>query len=87
MTLCSMIYTIITTWNIVSKQAAAPLTYTLIRKKMKNIRIRVTGASKVIVSAPHHTSEKQINRFVGDNEIFIFSKLKKPTINAVSIIR
>lgn len=50
--------------------------YTLERRKMKNIRIRITGASKVVVSAPSHTPEHRIHQFVHENEEFILRKLK-----------
>ncbi|MGI5849018.1 MAG: M48 family metallopeptidase [Christensenellales bacterium] len=50
--------------------------YTLIRKKMKSIRIRVTGASKVVVSAPYHTAQSRIDQFVQNNNTFILSHLE-----------
>lgn len=49
--------------------------YTLTRRKMKNIRIRVTPASKVEVSAPHHTPDENIRAFVFQNAAFIRDKL------------
>lgn len=41
--------------------------YTLARKKMKNIRIRVTGEGLVVVSAPVHVAQGRIDRFVSMN--------------------
>jgi len=39
--------------------------YTLTRKRMKNMRIRVTAPhGEVLVSAPHHVSKKAIDQFV-----------------------
>ncbi len=58
------------------KTSGGSIEYTLERRKMKNIRIRVTGASKVIVSAPFHTPESRIHQFVSQNEDFIQKKLK-----------
>ena len=52
------------------------IAYTLARKKMKNIRIHVTGASEVVVSAPLHAPIRQIEKVVRDNEGFIRSKLR-----------
>ena len=49
--------------------------YTLTRKNMKNIRIRVNGASKVIVSAPRHAPHSRIAQVVRSNAAFIHSKL------------
>ena len=51
--------------------------FMLVRKKMKNVRIRITGASKVIVSAPFYTSEQRIKQFVAENAAFINDKLKE----------
>ncbi len=51
--------------------------YSLIRKKMKNIRIRITGASEVIVSAPQVCPEKRIKDFVAENHKMIISNLEK----------
>ncbi|MDD5016508.1 MAG: SprT family zinc-dependent metalloprotease [Eubacteriales bacterium] len=59
------------------KTGSGIINCTLVRKNMKNIRIRVTGASKVVVSAPHHSPESRIRQFIGDNEKFILSKLKE----------
>ena len=50
--------------------------YSLKRKSVKNIRIRVTGASQVIVSAPHQSSAERIAQFVGSNDKFIMAKLR-----------
>lgn len=51
--------------------------YIIVRKKMKNIRIRITAGSKVVVSAPAHTGEKRIDDFVVQNALFIVDKLKE----------
>lgn len=58
---------------------SAWLDYTLIRKNIKSIRIRVTGASEIIVSAPRHTAQSRIDGFIGENIDKIYSNLK--TIN------
>lgn len=52
------------------------LDYTLIRKNVKNIRIRVTGASEVIVSAPRRTVQSRIDGFIRENIDKICSNLK-----------
>ena len=57
----------------------ANIDYTLLRKKMKNIRIRVTGAGVVVVSAPHHTPQNRIHRLVYDNRATIVSQLERIT--------
>ena len=49
--------------------------YTLARKRMKNIRIRVTGEGRVEVSAPHHVSAARIDAFVRAHETFIAQRL------------
>lgn len=51
------------------------LDYTLVRKSMKNIRIRVTGASEVVVSAPRHTAQSRIDGFISENIDKIHSNL------------
>ena len=51
--------------------------YTLKHKAMKTMRIRITGASEVIVSAPHHATTGRIAQFVRDNENFILTKLRE----------
>lgn len=52
------------------------VTYMLTRKKMKNIRIRVTGDSRVMVSAPRHVPEARIHAFVVSHEAFIKKRLE-----------
>ncbi len=52
------------------------ITYTLNRKKMKNIRIRVTGDAQVMVSAPRHVPEARIHAFVISHETFIRERLQ-----------
>jgi len=49
----------------------------LSRRKMKNIRIRVTAAGKVAVSAPHHTPEESVRAFVLQNAAFIQKRLEE----------
>lgn len=44
---------------------------------MKNIRIRITGSSKVVVSAPYRTSEHRIHSFVESHQNFILAKLEE----------
>ena len=51
------------------------IAYTLTRRKMKNIRIRVTGAGSVQVSAPHTEAAGRISAFVQENAKFILQKL------------
>jgi hypothetical protein len=56
---------------------SAWLDYILIRKNTKNIRIRVTGASEVIVSAPRRTAQSTIDGFIRENIDRINSNLEK----------
>jgi Predicted metal-dependent hydrolase len=49
--------------------------YTLVRKKMKNIRIRVTGEKRVLVSAPHFVPAARVAAFVQAHEAFIRQRL------------
>ena len=49
------------------KSTAGYLNYTILRKKVRNIRIRVTGASEVLVSAPLFVPEVRIVQFVESN--------------------
>jgi len=58
------------------KTSGGSIEYTLERRKMKNIRIRVTGDCRVVVSAPADTPDSRIHKFVGDNEKFILKRLK-----------
>ena len=51
------------------------VTYTLTRKSMKNIRIRVTGDAHVMVSAPRHVPAARIHAFVVQHEAFIEKRL------------
>lgn len=51
------------------------LSFKLVRKKMKHIRIRVTGAQQVLVSAPHRCAEGIITEFVKNSETFIRKQL------------
>lgn len=44
---------------------------------MKNIRIRVTSASKVVVSAPFHISERRVHTFVDAHQNFVLKKLEE----------
>ncbi len=55
--------------------AGGVLAYKLIRRKMKHIRIRITGERCVVVSAPHRCAEHLIRAFVLDNETFIRRQL------------
>lgn len=52
------------------------LKFTLLRKDIANIRIRVTGASEVVVSAPRRTPESRILKFVVENVGKILSNLE-----------
>lgn len=56
---------------------SAWLDYTLIRKNIKSIRIRVTGASEVIVSAPRRTAQSRIDGFISENIHKIYDNLEK----------
>lgn len=56
--------------------SSAWLDYTLIRKNIRNIRIRVTGASEVVVSAPRRTAQSRIDGFISENIDKICSNLK-----------
>ncbi len=49
--------------------------YTVQRKKMKNMRIRVTGDLRVSVSAPYRLAESRIQAFVEQNEPYIKERL------------
>jgi len=49
--------------------------FTIRRKNMKNMRIRVSGDKRVCVSAPHHLPENRIIAFVAQNERFIKERL------------
>jgi hypothetical protein len=51
------------------------LAFELVHRKMKHIRIRVTGGKRVVVSAPYRCGERVIHAFVRDNETFIRSRL------------
>ncbi len=46
------------------------------RKKMKNMRIRVTGDKRVCVSAPHYLPENRIIAFVAQHEGYIKERLE-----------
>ena len=59
------------------KTAGGTLDYMLVRRKMKHIRIRVTGEQRVVVSAPHRCAERVIHAFVMDNEAFIRRQLSE----------
>jgi predicted metal-dependent hydrolase len=51
--------------------------YIILRKRIKSMRIRVTGASEVIVSAPLYIPEGRIVKFVEDNKLEISDRLKR----------
>lgn len=51
------------------------LTYTILRKNVRNIRIRVTGACEIVVSAPLYVPEERIVRFVESNRAIIKDSL------------
>lgn len=60
------------------KASSGCIDYTLVRKKnMKNIRIRVTGHSKLVVSAPYHSPQSRIHQFILDNAEFIVARQKQ----------
>jgi len=52
------------------------LEFDIQRKKMKNMRIRVTGDKRVSVSAPHHLRENRIIAFVAQHEGDIRERLE-----------
>jgi predicted metal-dependent hydrolase len=49
--------------------------YTLTRRKMKNVRLRVTADGRVTVSAPRSVSVARIDAFVREHEAFIRKRL------------
>ena len=51
------------------------LQFKLVRRKMKHIRIRVTGARQVAVSAPHRCALGVVTEFVKKSEPFIRKQL------------
>ena len=53
------------------------ISITLTRKRMKNIRIRVTGEKRVCVSAPHFVTAARIDAFVQEHEAFIRKQLEE----------
>lgn len=53
----------------------AGFSVTLTRKKMKNIRIRVTGDRRVLVSAPYFVPAPRVEAFVEQHEAFIKKQL------------
>lgn len=57
--------------------AEGALKFTLLRKDIGNIRIRVTGASEVVVSAPRRTAESRIIKFVDENVEKIYAGLEE----------
>jgi predicted metal-dependent hydrolase len=57
------------------KTAGGTINFKLIRRKMKHIRIHVTGEQQVAVSAPHHCAVSTIQAFVRDSEAFIRGRL------------
>lgn len=50
---------------------------TIIRKKMKNIRLRVKADGSVIVSAPHYVKEAHIADFIDQKREWITQRLEK----------
>ena len=50
--------------------------YTLTRKRMKNIRIRVTGEGRVAVSAPYHVPVSRIEAFLKAHGAFVAQRLR-----------
>ncbi len=56
--------------------AEGALKLTLLRKDIRNIRIRVTGASEVVVSAPRGTAQSRIFKFVDENIDKIYASLE-----------
>jgi predicted metal-dependent hydrolase len=55
--------------------ADGDLKFKLVRRKMKHIRIRVTGAQQVVVSVPHRCALSIVTEFVKKNEAFIRRQL------------
>ena len=55
--------------------AGGDLKFKLVRKRMKHIRIRVTGSRQVVVSAPHRCAVGVITEFVKKSEAFILKQL------------
>ena len=69
------------------KTAGGALDYMLVRRKMKHIRIRVTGEQRVVVSAPHRCAERVIRAFVMDNEAFIRRQLHEVESRRIRRVR
>jgi predicted metal-dependent hydrolase len=59
------------------KTDGGTIAYTLVRRKMKHIRISVTGERRVVVSAPHRCAEGVVRAFVQDNITFIHRQLSE----------
>ncbi|MBT3320605.1 MAG: M48 family metallopeptidase [Clostridia bacterium] len=59
------------------KTAGGIVDFSLIRKNVKNIRLRVTDEAKVVVSAPKHTKQSTILKFVQDNADFVAERIER----------
>ena len=56
---------------------AGAIEFILCRKRMKRVRIRVTGDLRVIVSAPHRLPQDYILEFVRENAQFVTNRLRE----------
>jgi predicted metal-dependent hydrolase len=57
------------------RQTDSQILYTITRRKMKNVRLRVTSDGRVTVSAPRGVSAARIEAFVQEHEAFIQRRL------------
>jgi len=59
------------------EERGTSIPYTLIRKNMKNVRLRVTAEGRVVVSAPRGVPAARIAAFVHEHEAFIQKRLRE----------
>jgi len=59
------------------KTAGGIVDFSLIRKNVKNIRLRVTDEAKVVVSAPKHAKQSTILKFVQNNADFVAERIER----------
>lgn len=57
------------------EEKGSKIPYTLIRRRMKNVRLRVTADGRVTVSAPRSVPAARIAEFVQEHEAFIQKRL------------
>lgn len=66
------------------KTAGGIVDFSLVRKNVKNLRLRVTDEAKVVVSAPRHTKQSTIMKFVQDNADFVAERIEKVEYDRLS---